>query len=82
MQDRILENATLVLPDRVQNGWLAMVDGRIAEIGEGRAPAALISVATFRAFTDRARTCWWRPTACPPPGATWPPSRRRSSRRR
>lgn len=38
MQDRILENATLVLPDRVQNGWLAMVDGRIAEIGEGRAP--------------------------------------------
>lgn len=38
MQDRILENATLVLPDRVQHGWLAMVDGRIAEIGEGRAP--------------------------------------------
>ncbi|MCF4127693.1 alpha-D-ribose 1-methylphosphonate 5-triphosphate diphosphatase [Methylobacterium sp. SyP6R] len=38
MQDRILENATLVLPDRVQTGWLAMVDGRIAEIGEGRAP--------------------------------------------
>ncbi|AWB20310.1 alpha-D-ribose 1-methylphosphonate 5-triphosphate diphosphatase [Methylobacterium currus] len=38
MQDRILENATLVLPDRVQRGWLAMVGGRIAEIGEGRAP--------------------------------------------
>ncbi|KMO38596.1 phosphonate metabolism protein PhnM [Methylobacterium tarhaniae] len=38
MQDRILENATLVLPDRVQKGWLALVDGRIAEIGEGRAP--------------------------------------------
>lgn len=38
MQDRILENAILVLPDRVQHGWLAMVDGRIAEIGEGRAP--------------------------------------------
>jgi len=38
MQDRILENATLVLPDRVQHGWLAVVDGRIAEIGEGRAP--------------------------------------------
>ncbi len=38
MQDRILENATLVLPDRVQRGWLAMVDGRIAGIGEGRAP--------------------------------------------
>ncbi|WP_288588331.1 alpha-D-ribose 1-methylphosphonate 5-triphosphate diphosphatase [uncultured Methylobacterium sp.] len=38
MQDRILENAILVLPDRVQHGWLAVVDGRIAEIGEGRAP--------------------------------------------
>ncbi|MGX7707726.1 alpha-D-ribose 1-methylphosphonate 5-triphosphate diphosphatase [Methylobacterium sp. Gmos1] len=38
MQDRILENATLVLPDRVQRGWLAITDGRIAEIGEGRAP--------------------------------------------
>ncbi|MET7242317.1 alpha-D-ribose 1-methylphosphonate 5-triphosphate diphosphatase [Methylobacterium sp. EM32] len=38
MHDRILENATLVLPDRVQRGWLAIVDGRIAEIGEGRAP--------------------------------------------
>ncbi len=40
MQDRILENATLVLPDRVQHGWLAVVDGRIAEIGEGRGPSA------------------------------------------
>ncbi|AWN52191.1 alpha-D-ribose 1-methylphosphonate 5-triphosphate diphosphatase [Methylobacterium sp. 17Sr1-1] len=38
MEDRILENATLVLPDWVQRGWLAIVDGRIAEIGEGRAP--------------------------------------------
>ncbi|TGD96193.1 alpha-D-ribose 1-methylphosphonate 5-triphosphate diphosphatase [Methylobacterium nonmethylotrophicum] len=38
MQDRILDNATLVLPDRVQRGWLAITDGRIAEIGEGRAP--------------------------------------------
>ncbi|GJD49777.1 Alpha-D-ribose 1-methylphosphonate 5-triphosphate diphosphatase [Methylobacterium crusticola] len=34
----ILENATLVLPDRVQRGWLAVSAGRIAEIGEGRAP--------------------------------------------
>ena len=35
MTDRvdILENARLVLPDRVETGWLAVVDGRIAEIG-------------------------------------------------
>lgn len=40
MTDRveILENARLVLPDRVEAGWLAVVDGRIAEIGGGRAP--------------------------------------------
>jgi alpha-D-ribose 1-methylphosphonate 5-triphosphate diphosphatase len=40
MTDRvdILENARLVLPDRVETGWLAVVDGRIAEIGTGRAP--------------------------------------------
>ncbi len=40
MTDRveILENAQLVLPDRVETGWLAVVDGRIAEIGTGRAP--------------------------------------------
>ena len=34
----ILENARLVLPDRVENGWLAVTGGRIAEIGTGRAP--------------------------------------------
>lgn len=38
MNDLVIENATLVLPDRVQHGWLAVVDGRIGEIGEGRAP--------------------------------------------
>ncbi len=38
MTDVLIENATLVLPDRVQHGWLAVADGRIAEIGEGRAP--------------------------------------------
>lgn len=38
MTVEILENATLVLPDRVAHGWLAVIDGRIAEIGEGRAP--------------------------------------------
>ncbi len=35
----VLENARLVLPDRVvENGWLAISDGLIAEIGEGPAP--------------------------------------------
>ncbi|HWJ75756.1 MAG TPA: alpha-D-ribose 1-methylphosphonate 5-triphosphate diphosphatase [Kaistia sp.] len=35
----VLENASIVLPDRViKNGWIAIVDGRIAEIGEGAAP--------------------------------------------
>ncbi|RVU17457.1 alpha-D-ribose 1-methylphosphonate 5-triphosphate diphosphatase [Methylobacterium oryzihabitans] len=38
MTDMLIENATLVLPDRVQHGWIAVTDGRIAEIGEGRAP--------------------------------------------
>ncbi len=39
MDDLIIENATLVLPDRIQRGWLAVIDGAIAEIGEGRAGA-------------------------------------------
>lgn len=34
----VLENAELVLPDAVVRGWLAVADGRIAEIGEGRPP--------------------------------------------
>ncbi len=35
----VLENARLVLPDRViENGWIAISDGLIAEIGEGPAP--------------------------------------------
>lgn len=35
----VLENATLVLPDRVvEGGWIAVADGVIAEIGEGNAP--------------------------------------------
>ncbi|MFC0218474.1 alpha-D-ribose 1-methylphosphonate 5-triphosphate diphosphatase [Pseudochelatococcus lubricantis] len=35
----ILENAILILPDRVvEQGWIAISEGRIAEIGEGRAP--------------------------------------------
>lgn len=35
----LIENASLVLPDRVvEKGWVAVVDGEIAEIGEGDAP--------------------------------------------
>jgi alpha-D-ribose 1-methylphosphonate 5-triphosphate diphosphatase len=37
--DFIIENAVLVLPDRVvERGWLAVAGGRIAEVGEGDAP--------------------------------------------
>jgi alpha-D-ribose 1-methylphosphonate 5-triphosphate diphosphatase len=37
--DFIIENAALVLPERVvENGWLAVAQGRIADLGEGRAP--------------------------------------------
>ncbi|WP_445500278.1 alpha-D-ribose 1-methylphosphonate 5-triphosphate diphosphatase [Microvirga sp. G4-2] len=34
----VIENAELVLADRIVRGWLAIEDGCIAEIGEGRAP--------------------------------------------
>jgi alpha-D-ribose 1-methylphosphonate 5-triphosphate diphosphatase len=35
----VIANARLVLADRmVDQGWLAVVDGRIAELGEGKAP--------------------------------------------
>src|SRR5215475_11083413 len=38
--ETILGNARLVLADRViEQGWIAFADGRIAEFGEGKAPA-------------------------------------------
>ena len=37
-QLHLIENAAIVLPDRIQHGWVAVVDGKIAEIGEGKAP--------------------------------------------
>ena len=38
--DTVLGNARLVLADRViEQGWIALANGRIAEFGEGRAPA-------------------------------------------
>jgi alpha-D-ribose 1-methylphosphonate 5-triphosphate diphosphatase len=37
--DKILTNARLVLPGRViEQGWVALAGGKIAEVGEGRAP--------------------------------------------
>src|SRR6201991_4460811 len=38
--DTVIGNARLVLADRViEQGWVAFADGRIAEFGEGKAPA-------------------------------------------
>ena len=38
--DTIIGNARLVLADRViEHGWVVFADGRVAEIGEGKAPA-------------------------------------------
>ena len=38
--DIVIGNARVILADRViERGWVALVDGRIAEIGEGDAPA-------------------------------------------
>src|ERR1700721_2045570 len=38
--DTILGNAKIILADRViERGWIAFTDGRIAEFGEGHAPA-------------------------------------------
>src|SRR3954464_9814308 len=40
MQETVLGNARIVLADRViERGWVALADGRIAEFGEGNAPA-------------------------------------------
>jgi alpha-D-ribose 1-methylphosphonate 5-triphosphate diphosphatase len=39
--DIVIGNARIVLADRViERGWVACADGRIAEVGEGRAPRA------------------------------------------
>ncbi len=35
----VLENAMIVTPDEVLHGWIALANGRIAEIGTGRPPA-------------------------------------------
>lgn len=39
-KDAVIANARIVLADRViEQGWIALADGKIAEIGEGSAPA-------------------------------------------
>jgi alpha-D-ribose 1-methylphosphonate 5-triphosphate diphosphatase len=39
-KETVIANARIVLADRViEQGWIALANGRIAEIGEGRAPA-------------------------------------------
>lgn len=38
MTVEIIENARIVTPDAIVRGWLAICDGRIAEIGEGSSP--------------------------------------------
>ena len=43
--DMILENARLVLPDRIVEGWIAVSGGMIAEIGVGAAPARGLDMA-------------------------------------
>ena len=41
--DTVIGNARLVLAERViEHGWIAVVDGRIVEFGEGRAPGASV----------------------------------------
>jgi alpha-D-ribose 1-methylphosphonate 5-triphosphate diphosphatase len=38
--ETIIGNARLVLADRViEHGWVALADGKVAEVGEGKAPA-------------------------------------------
>lgn len=36
--DFVVENATIILPDRMMHGWMALEGERIGETGEGRAP--------------------------------------------
>jgi alpha-D-ribose 1-methylphosphonate 5-triphosphate diphosphatase len=72
----VLSNARLILADRVvQNGWLACVDGRIAEIGEGAPPEAgqdlggqLLTPGLVELHTDHLESHY-----VPRPGVYWDP---------
>ncbi|MGA7808230.1 MAG: alpha-D-ribose 1-methylphosphonate 5-triphosphate diphosphatase, partial [Bradyrhizobium sp.] len=44
--ETVIGNARIVLADRlIERGWIAVADGRIAEIGEGTAPAGSLDAA-------------------------------------
>lgn len=71
----IIENASLVLPDRVEAGWIAVVDGLIAEIGSGRAPERGLDLACdylipglVELHTDHLESHY-----APRPGVRWHP---------
>jgi alpha-D-ribose 1-methylphosphonate 5-triphosphate diphosphatase len=72
----VLSNARLVLADAVvENGWLACVDGRIAEIGEGAPPEAgqdlggdLLTPGLVELHTDHLESHYM-----PRPGVYWDP---------
>ena len=71
----LIENAALVLPDRVQHGWLAATAGRIVEIGEGRAPERGLDLAgdylvpgLIELHTDHLESHY-----TPRPGVRWHP---------
>ena len=54
--ETVLGNARIVLADRViERGWVAFADGRIAEIGEGNAPAGTQDVGGDLALCLRGR---------------------------
>ncbi|MBO0752490.1 MAG: alpha-D-ribose 1-methylphosphonate 5-triphosphate diphosphatase, partial [Bradyrhizobiaceae bacterium] len=72
----VLSNARLVLADRVvENGWVACVDGRIAEIGDGGAPESsqdlgghLLTPGLVELHTDHLESHYM-----PRPGVYWDP---------
>jgi alpha-D-ribose 1-methylphosphonate 5-triphosphate diphosphatase len=72
----MLSNARLVLADAVvENGWVACVDGRIADIGEGRPPEAgldlggrLLTPGLVELHTDHLESHYM-----PRPGVYWDP---------
>ena len=72
----VLSNARLVLADSVvENGWLACVDGRIADIGEGAPPEAgqdlggrLLAPGLVELHTDHLESHYM-----PRPGVYWDP---------
>ncbi|MDJ1159100.1 alpha-D-ribose 1-methylphosphonate 5-triphosphate diphosphatase [Chelatococcus sp. SYSU_G07232] len=72
----LLENATLVLPDRVvERGWIAVAAGRIADLGEGRAPERGIDIGgdTVLPGLVELHTDHLESHFCPRPKVRWHP---------